>query len=74
MQRQRQSRLGIGELTRRPRQSNEVNHAFELCSEARAGIGQWINYYNADRPHSALDGRTPAEAHQGVPARIGLAA
>lgn len=49
-------------------------HAFELGSEAQAGIGRWIDYYNADRPHSALGGRTPAEAHQSVPAGIGLAA
>jgi putative transposase len=49
-------------------------HAFETGSEARAGLGRWIAYYNADRPHSALGGRTPAEAHAGIPAGIGLAA
>ncbi len=38
-------------------------HAFETGSEARAGIGRWIDYYNADRPHSALDGATPGEAY-----------
>ena len=26
-------------------------------------IGQWIEFYNTERPHSALDGRTPAEAY-----------
>jgi putative transposase len=26
-------------------------------------IGEWIDFYNAERPHSALDGRTPAEAY-----------
>ena len=26
-------------------------------------IGQWIEFYNTARPHSALDGRTPAEAY-----------
>ena len=49
-------------------------HAFETGSEARAGLGRWISYYNADRPHSALGGRTPAEAHAGLSAGIGLAA
>lgn len=49
-------------------------HAFELGSEARAGIGQWIDYDNADRPHSALGGRTPTEVHQGIQVGIGLAA
>ncbi len=26
-------------------------------------IGEWIRFYNAERPHSSLDGRTPAEAY-----------
>jgi putative transposase len=37
--------------------------AFETGSEARVGIGHWIGYYNADRPHSALGGLTPGEAY-----------
>ena len=37
--------------------------AFETGSEARAGIGRWIGYYNADRPHSTFDGRTPDEVY-----------
>jgi putative transposase len=37
--------------------------AFETRSEARVGIGHWIGYYNADRPHSALGGLTPEEAY-----------
>jgi putative transposase len=28
-------------------------------------IGEWIGFYNTKRPHSALDGRTPAEAYAG---------
>jgi putative transposase len=26
-------------------------------------IGKWIEFYNTERPHSAFDGRTPAEAY-----------
>jgi putative transposase len=26
-------------------------------------IGEWVDFYNNERPHSALAGRTPAEAH-----------
>ena len=39
--------------------------AFETGSEARAGIGRWIDYYNTSRPHSAFDGRTPEEVYTG---------
>jgi putative transposase len=38
-------------------------NAFETGSELRAGLGHWISYYNSQRPHSALAGRTPAEAY-----------
>ncbi len=40
-------------------------HAFETGSETRAGIGKWMTCYNAERPHPALGGRTPLEAHAG---------
>jgi putative transposase len=38
-------------------------NAFETGSEARDGIARWIGYYNADRPHSTFDGRTPNEVY-----------
>jgi putative transposase len=38
-------------------------HAFETGSELRAGLTKWIGYYNAGRPHSALEGRPPDEAY-----------
>ncbi|MBK1660592.1 IS3 family transposase [Paracraurococcus ruber] len=38
-------------------------HAFETGSELRTGLSKWIGYYNARRPHSGLDGRTPDEAY-----------
>ena len=31
----------------------------------RRVIGDWIGFYNTERPHSALGGRTPAEAWRG---------
>jgi len=39
-------------------------HDFATGAEVRAGLARWINYYNADRPHSALEGRTPDEAYR----------
>src|SRR4051812_7349589 len=38
-------------------------HTFETGSALRAGLREWIGYYNARRPHSALAGRTPDEAY-----------
>ena len=38
-------------------------NAFETGSELKAGLGRWITYYNTQRPHSGLAGRTPAEAY-----------
>lgn len=37
--------------------------AFETGSEARRGIGNWIGYYNQERPHSGIGGLTPNEAY-----------
>ena len=38
-------------------------HAFDSGSALRAGLADWIGYYNAQRPHSTLAGRTPDEAY-----------
>lgn len=35
-------------------------HAWETGSEARAGVGRWMEFYNHKRPHSALSGKPPA--------------
>ncbi|WP_321829195.1 IS3 family transposase [Thalassovita sp.] len=35
-------------------------HAWEAGSEAKAGVGKWIEFYNRKRPHSALGGKPPA--------------
>ena len=35
--------------------------------EARRVIGEWIGFYNTERPHSTLGGRTPTEAYRGDP-------
>jgi putative transposase len=39
-------------------------HAFETASELRAGLSDWIGYYNIRRPHSTLTGCTPDEAYR----------
>ena len=35
-------------------------HAWETGSEAKTGVGKWIEFYNRERPHSALGGKPPA--------------
>lgn len=38
-------------------------HAYGGVAEAKAGIGQWMAFYNEIRPHQALGSRTPAEVY-----------
>ncbi len=43
----------------------EAVYLHELTDGFRAErvIDEWINFYNTERPHSALAGQTPAEAY-----------
>ena len=49
-------------------------HAFERGSEAKAGIGKWLAYYNAERPHSTHGILTPDEAYTNKTEPMRLAA
>ena len=55
----------IERLWRLPKYECVHLQAFETGSEARAGIGRWIEIYNIKGPRSALAGQTPAEAYHG---------
>ncbi|MBM2294349.1 transposase [Sulfitobacter pseudonitzschiae] len=35
-------------------------HAWETGSQVRAGVRQWMKFYNRRRPHKALGGQPPA--------------
>jgi len=38
--------------------------AYEDVREAREGIGRWLRFYNGERPHQALDYRTPMAVYR----------
>ena len=38
--------------------------AYESVAEARAGIWAYLRFYNSERPHQALDYRTPAQVFE----------
>lgn len=41
-------------------------HAYDNATEARSGIGRYLDFYNDDRPHQALGYQTPAAFHRGL--------
>jgi len=47
--------------------------AYDSVGDARGSIGRYLNFYNARRPHSSLDGSTPDQAYF-VPPPIRMAA
>jgi len=49
-------------------------NAFETGSEARTGIGEWLAYYNTERPHSTHGILTPQEAYERKTEPVKLAA
>ena len=38
--------------------------AYESVAEARAGLGAYLRFYNSERPHQALDYRTPSQVFE----------
>ena len=48
--------------------------AYASVSEARAGIGRYLTFYNRRRPHSSLDGKTPDQAYFNPPTPEAVAA
>jgi putative transposase len=41
--------------------------AYVSVAEARRGIGDWLAFYNEERPHQAMEYRTPFAVHTDVP-------
>jgi putative transposase len=53
---------------------NVYLHAYESVSQAKAGIGKYLTFYNEQRPHSSLDGRTPDDVYFGSSSVLARAA
>ena len=41
-------------------------YAWETGSQAKAGVGRWITFYNHQRPHAAHGGQPPAVVYFNV--------
>jgi len=54
----------IERLWRSLKYENVYLNAYETGSEARAGIGKWLEFYNTVRPHSSLMDKTPGQFYQ----------
>jgi putative transposase len=44
-------------------------HAYDSVADARTSLSQYLSFYNARRPHSSLDRRTPDQAYFTQPLR-----
>jgi len=44
-------------------------HAYDSVSQARTGIGRYIDFFNNRRPHSSLGAKTPDVVYFNSPPR-----
>ena len=54
----------VERLWRTVKYEHVYKHVYATVSDARARIGQFIDWYNTGRPHSSLQGQTPDEAYR----------
>ena len=54
----------VERLWRSEKQEEVCLKACESVLEARAGIGVYLSFYNNERPHHALERRTPAQVSE----------
>lgn len=53
----------VGGVIRTFKEQCAHRQRFETLQHASRAIGDWIGFYNNQRPHQALGMRTPAEAY-----------
>jgi putative transposase len=54
----------IERLWRSVKYENIYLNDYQSVSALSQGLRDYFVFYNTERPHSALDGQTPAEVHQ----------
>ena len=54
----------IERLWRSLKYENIYLHAYASVTAAKAGIGDWLNFYNEERLHQAHDYRTPRQIYE----------
>jgi len=64
----------VERIWRRIKYEEVYLRAYDSVSAAKAGIGRYIRFYNAYRPHSKLDKQTPDEFYYGKPSALRVAA
>ena len=69
-----QDNIFVERLWRSVKYEEAYLKAYQTVAEARAGIGAYLEFYNQQRPHQALNYRTPEEVHQDDPEGRGLPA
>ena len=55
----------VERLWRSLKYENVYLHAYASVPEAKAGIGDWLNFYNEERLHQAHGYRTPRQIYEG---------
>jgi len=53
----------VGRLQQTLRDVGMYRRGYASPTALQRGLGRDINFYNTERPHTALDHRTPAEVH-----------
>ena len=57
----------VERLWRTVKYQNVYLKGYQTIPEARAGLAEYFEFYNKERPHQGLDNKTPWEVYSGLP-------
>jgi hypothetical protein len=61
-------RRAVLPIASRKQRRRSIQQRLGSVAAARLGLGLWLTFYNVERPHQALDYRTPCEVFAERPA------